>query len=298
MLDYASLSALAAVVREGSFERAARALSVTPSAVSQRIRLLEDRVGCALVIRGQPCTATEMGRRLCQHVDRVLILEQELQGALPALAPDGPVRVSLPIAVNADSLATWIVSAIAAYASESPVLMAVAVDDQDHTAEWLQRGKVLAAVTGSARAPVGCNSRPLGSMRYRAAASPSFMARHFNAGVGAGSLARAPNLAFNTKDELQSRWAHRLCHRHVELPSHGLPSPQAFVAATVAGMGWGLHPEALVAPYLNEGSLVELIPESPLDVPLYWQQARAASLLLDGLTRRVVAAAEAALIAA
>ncbi len=54
MLDYAALSALAAVVREGSFERAARALHVTPSAISQRIRLLEERVGCALVIRDQP----------------------------------------------------------------------------------------------------------------------------------------------------------------------------------------------------------------------------------------------------
>jgi LysR family transcriptional regulator (chromosome initiation inhibitor) len=78
MLDYAALSALAAVIREGSFERAARALNVTPSAISQRIRLLEERVGCAL--RDQPCRATETGRRLCQHVDRVRLLEQELQG--------------------------------------------------------------------------------------------------------------------------------------------------------------------------------------------------------------------------
>ena len=54
MLDYASLFALSTVVREGSFERAARALNVTPSAISQRIRLLEERVGCALVVRAQP----------------------------------------------------------------------------------------------------------------------------------------------------------------------------------------------------------------------------------------------------
>ncbi|HBO78766.1 MAG TPA: ArgP/LysG family DNA-binding transcriptional regulator, partial [Cupriavidus sp.] len=103
MLDYAALSALAVVIREGSFERAARALNVTPSAISQRIRLLEERVGCALVVRDQPCRATETGRRLCQHVDRVRLLEQELQGALPALAPEGVTRVALPVAVNADS---------------------------------------------------------------------------------------------------------------------------------------------------------------------------------------------------
>ena len=100
MLDYASLAALAAVIQEGSFERAARALHVTPSAISQRIRLLEERVGSALVVRGQPCRATDMGRRLCQHVDRVRLLEQELQDALPSLAAEGPVRVRLPVAVK------------------------------------------------------------------------------------------------------------------------------------------------------------------------------------------------------
>jgi LysR family transcriptional regulator (chromosome initiation inhibitor) len=296
MLDYASLVAMAAVVREGSFERAARALNVTPSAISQRIRLLEERIGCALVVRGQPCQATDMGRRLCQHVDRVRLLEQELQEALPVLSPEGPVRVPLPIAVNADSLATWFAPALARFAAEAPVLMEVAVDDQDHTAEWLRSGKVLAAVTSAARPPAGCNSRPLGSMRYVAAASPAFMARHFASGVGAGSLARAPSLVFNAKDELQMRWAHRLCHRHVELPRHALPSPHAFVTATLAGMGWGLHPLAMIAPGLEDGSLVELVPHAPLDVPLHWQHARSASTLLAELTRQIEAAARVALI--
>jgi LysR family transcriptional regulator (chromosome initiation inhibitor) len=296
MLDYASLAALAAIVREGSFERAARALNVTPSAISQRIRLLEDRVGCALVVRGQPCHATAMGRRLCQHVDRVRLLEQELHEALPTLAPEGVFRVPLPIAVNADCLATWFAPAVAAFAAEAPVLMEVAVDDQDHTADWLRSGIVLAAVTGSARPAVGCSSQPLGAMRYLAACSPSFMERHFSDGVGAGSLARAPSLVFNAKDELQTRWAHRLCHRHVELPHHTLPSTQAFVTATLAGMGWGLHPQSLIAPQLDDGSLVELVSGTALDVPLYWQHARASSALLDGLTRQVLAAGRCALI--
>jgi len=295
MLDYSSLSALAAVIREGSFDRAASALHVTPSAISQRIRLLEERVGCALVVRGQPCTATETGRRLCQHVDRVRLLEQELEGALPALAPEGVARVPLPVAVNADSLATWFAPAVAAFAAEAPVLMEIAVDDQDHTAEWLRSGAVLAAVTGTARPATGCNSQPLGVMRYVAAASPAFMARHFSRGVGARSLVVAPSLVFNRKDELQARWARRLCHRHVELPRHALPSSHAFVAAALASMGWGLHPQALIAPHLRDGSLVELVPDTPLDVPLHWQQARAASGLLDGLTRRIVAAARKAL---
>lgn len=291
MLDYAALSALAAVVREGSFERAARALFVTPSAVSQRIRSLEERVGCALVVRGQPCRATDTGRRLCQHVDRVRLLEHELQGTLPALAPAGLARVALPIAVNADSLATWFAPAVASFAADAPVLVELAVDDQDHTAEWLRSGAVLAAVTGTARPPAGFNSRPLGAMRYLAAASPAYVARHFATGVGAGSLARAPSLVFNTKDDLQARWVRRLCHRDVELPRHAVPSAHAFVAAALDGMGWGLHPLALIATHLRKGALVELVPESALNVPLFWQHARAASSLIDGLSREVVAAA-------
>ncbi|MES2717621.1 MAG: LysR family transcriptional regulator ArgP [Pseudomonadota bacterium] len=296
MLDYAALSALAAVLREGSFERAALALHVTPSAVSQRIRLLEERAGCALVVRAQPCRATEAGRRLCQHVDRVRLLEQELHGVLPALAPQGAARVALPVAVNADSLATWFAPALAGFAADAPVLVDLAVDDQDHTAAWLASGTVLAAVTGSARPAAGCNSLPLGAMRYTAAASPAFVARHFAAGVGAGSLALAPSLVFSTKDDLQARWVRRLCHRHVDLPRHTLPSPQAFVTAGLAGMGWGLQPQALIAGHLADGSLVELLPGATLDVPLYWQHARAASALLDGLGRVVLAAARQALL--
>jgi LysR family transcriptional regulator (chromosome initiation inhibitor) len=296
MLDYDALGALAAVIREGSFDRAARALHVTPSAVSQRVRQLEERMGCALVIRGQPCRPTDTGRRLCQHVDHVRLMEQELQQAMPALAAEGEARVTLAVAVNADSLATWLAPALATFAARAPVLMEVSVDDQDHTAQWLRSGTVVAAVTGTARPATGCNSLALGAMRYVAATSPAFMARHFAEGVGAASLALAPSLLFNTKDELQDRWVRRLCHRHVELPRHTLPSSQAFVTATLAGMGWGMLPLALAQPHLREGSLVELVPDTPLDVPLYWQQARAASHLLEGLTREVVAAARQALL--
>lgn len=295
MLDYAALSALASVVREGSFDRAARALHVTPSAVSQRVRQLEERVGCALVVRGQPCRPTEAGRRLCQHVDRVRSLEHELHDALPALTPQLDARVVLPLAVNADSLATWFVPALARFAVQAPVLVEVSVDDQDHTGDWLRQGVVLAAVTSAARPVAGCNSLPLGSMRYVAAASPAFVERHFAEGVGAGSLARAPALVFNAKDELQARWARRHCHRHVDLPRHLLPSSQAFVSAALAGMGWGMQPLALIAPHLQDGSLVPLVPDSALDVPLHWQHARAATGQLRGLGQAVMATARSAL---
>ncbi|WP_398497823.1 LysR family transcriptional regulator ArgP [Variovorax sp.] len=284
MLDYAALNALATVVREGSFERAARALNVTPSAVSQRVKLLEERIGGALLVRGQPCVATEAGLQLCRHVERVGMLEHELRDALPVLgAGEAGERVTVRVAVNADSLATWFVSAAATFSQQHGALLDLTVDDQDHTAERLRSGAVLAAVTALAQPVAGCNSEALGTMHYVAAASPAFVQSHFAKGVGARTLAQAPSLVFDRKDALQARWVRRICHREVETPRHWLPSPQAFVEAARAGMGWGMHPLSMVAQALRDGSLVELVPGSRLPVPLYWQQARAAPRLLARL---------------
>ncbi|KIQ16132.1 LysR family transcriptional regulator [Variovorax paradoxus] len=294
MLDYAALNALAAVVREGSFERAARALNVTPSAVSQRVKLLEERTGGALLVRSQPCVATEAGLQLCRHVERVGMLEHELRDALPALGMGGEAneRVTVRVAVNADSLATWFMAAAAAFAvQEDTALLDLTVDDQDHTAERLRSGAVLAAVTALAQPVAGCNSEALGTMHYVAAASPEFVARHFAKGVGARTLASAPSLVFDRKDRLQARWVRRICHRNVETPRHWIPSPNAFVEAASAGMGWGMHPAGMVADAIREGTLVALVPESTLPVPLYWQQARAAPQLLKRLGAAVRAAA-------
>lgn len=296
MLDYAALHALAAVVREGSFERAARALHVTPSAVSQRIKQLEERTGGALLVRGQPCVATQAGLQLCRHVERVGMLEHELRETLPALGMGsgeaGSERVTVRVAVNADSLATWFVAAAAAFATqEQAALLDLTVDDQDHTAERLRSGAVLAAVTALAQPVAGCNSEALGTMHYVAAASPAFVRAHFAKGVGARALADAPSLVFDRKDRLQARWVRRICHRNVETPRHWIPSSNAFVEAACAGMGWGMHPASMVADAIREGKLVELVPGSTLPVSLYWQQARAAPRLLERLGAAVRAAA-------
>lgn len=298
MLDPALVAAVAAVVREGSFERAARALSVTPSAVSQRVKLLEERLGTVLVVRGAPCTPTETGARLCRHAELTSLLEAELRRDLPALAgedlPDAG-RPTLRVAVNADSLGTWFIAAMAAFADRADALLDVAIDDQDHTAEWLRRGRVLAAVTSLAAPVPGCRSRRLGALRYVAVASPAFVRRWFAHGVTPEALARAPSLLFNRKDRLQEQWVRRQLRRDVDLPSHWLPSTQAFVDAALAGVGWGLNPLSLVQPHLKAGRLIELVTDRPLDVPLFWQSARLPVPMLAQLTDAVTQAAAEAL---
>jgi LysR family transcriptional regulator, chromosome initiation inhibitor len=297
MLDYASLSAVAAVVREGSFERAARALNVTPSAVSQRVKQLEERLGSVLIVRGQPCTATATGRLLCSHIEQVGMLEHELRGALPKLtqANTDSGRVTLRVAVNADSLGTWFIGAMAEFLGTEAALLDVALDDQEHTVEWLRSGEVLAAVTAHAQPVQGCNSVTLGRLNYVAVTSPAFMQRYFPDGVTATSLANAPGLTFNRKDRLQSQWIRKVCRRDVDIPTHWFPSTQAFIDASVAGIGWGMNPASLVKEHLRAGTLVELVPGRTLSVPLYWQHTRLQVPMLSRLTHAVLSAARNAL---
>ncbi|HEY0275684.1 MAG TPA: ArgP/LysG family DNA-binding transcriptional regulator [Paenirhodobacter sp.] len=206
MIDYPAARAVALIVQTGSFEAAAKALNITPSAVSQRVRQLEDRLGTVLIRRGTPCIATEQGARICRHMEQVGLLEGDLLDYLPGLSDPSSARVTLNIAVNADSLGSWFLAAAAAYTRHAAPLLNIIIDDQDHTADWLRRGQVVAAVTAHDTPVQGCRLRSLGRLRYYATASPDYMRRHFPQGVTPTALAHAPALRFNQKDGLQQDW--------------------------------------------------------------------------------------------
>jgi len=291
MIDPAHLETLAAVLRTGSFDAAASALNVTPSAVSQRIRALEDRMGTALLIRSLPVEPTEAGRRLARHADDMQLLEQSLRRDLGQ--DSGTDRPTIRIAVNADSLATWFLPALSA---QDEMIFDIVIDDQDHSDALLLRGEVAAAITSRAEPVPGAVLYNLGALRYLATASPEFRGRWFADGLTPQSLARAPALTFNAKDRLQRDWAARLIGRRVAMPSHVIGSSHAFVDAALLGLGWGMNPEALVKAHIAAGRLVALAPDLPLDVVLYWQVSRLTEKALAPLTRAVRAAAKTALL--
>jgi LysR family transcriptional regulator (chromosome initiation inhibitor) len=290
MLDYTALAALAAVLRHGSFDAAAQALSVTPSAISQRIKGLEDRYGCPLIVRGAPCIGTATGKRLARHAEDVGLLEVALSQETQILN-NGPRRVR--IAVNADSLATWLVAALA---QVEGLLFDIEIDDQDHAANWLKRGEVAAAISSHAGTVTGCDTYALGSMRYRAVASPSFIEKYFPQSVTAASLRHAPAMIYDAKDRLQDNWVEAYLHTKIALPHHRLPSTQAFVDGAIAGLGWGLNPEILLKDALASKHVQELLPDTPLDTPLFWQISRTVKSPLAPLTRAIRTAAKAQLI--
>lgn len=296
MLDYKLLAALAAVVEQAGFERAAQVLGLSQSAVSQRIKLLEARVGQPVLVRALPPVPTEIGRRLLNHVQQVRLLERDIQAQVPGLDEGGPPE-RLRIALNADSLATWWAQAVGGFCTAQGLLLELVVEDQDVGLKRMRAGEVAACVCGSERPVAGARALLLGSMRYRALASPGFIARHFPRGVTAAELAQAPAIVFGPDDLLQHRY---LAALGVEggFTYHLCPSSEGFVRLAEAGLGWGLMPELQVQAELAAGRLCELLPDRPLDVPLYWHHWRSGGELLSALTQHLQRHAADGLVAA
>ncbi len=269
-LDPAALDCLAALVDEGSFERAARRLAVTQSAVSQRLRALEGQLGRPLVVRARPLRLTEPGKVLLRYARQLQALRTDLAQELDAEAALGQDR--LPIAVNADSLATWVLPALDGLVQAGAPLELL-VDDQDFTHGWLREGEVLGCVSTVAEASRGCRASLLGVMRYGAVASPAFVAGKLPQGLNRGHLAQLPFLIFNRKDDMQHQWVSKAFGvRAPRLRQVFVPSSEAFVQAASMGWGLGMAPLIQVRRQLHDGSLVRVMPECTLDVALYWHQ--------------------------
>ncbi|WP_436735904.1 LysR family transcriptional regulator ArgP [Streptomyces sp. BBFR102] len=285
---------LLAVVDEGTFDAAAGALHVTPSAVSQRIKALEQRTGRVLLMRTKPARPTESGQAVVRYARQLAALEREVRADLGTADDGSPAR--LPIAVNADSLATWFLPALIRVPQELPVCFELHREDEAHTATLLREGRVMAAVTSSTEPVAGCTVRPLGLARYLPSAQPEFAARRLASGPLEESLPEAPVVVFDRRDELQDAFVRELTGgaRGASGVRHYVPTPEGFCDAVAAGLGWGLVPEQQALPRYRSGALVRFAPERRLDVPLHWQQWK---LDVPALALVAEAVAEAAAVA-
>jgi LysR family transcriptional regulator (chromosome initiation inhibitor) len=271
-LDTAALDCLAALADDGSFERAAQSLSITQSAVSQRLRTLEAQVGQLLVVRSRPLRLTEPGKVLLRFARQMQAMREDVGREL-GVGPSPGER--LTIAVNADSLATWVLPALDPLVHEGLSLELV-VDDQDFTHDWLRQGAVLGCVSTVSEALRGCRAVPLGVMRYLAVASPGFIEAQWGGradGLDRGTFGQVPFLVFNRKDDMQRQWVARAFGvRGPRLRERFVPSSEAYVRAALMGWGVGVAPEIQVRPLVAAGSLVPLRPEITLAVKLFWHQ--------------------------
>lgn len=269
MLDYTQLETLDRVVALQSFERAAQALHVTQSAISQRIRALEDHVGQPVLIRGVPLRPSPKGETLLRHFRQVEALEREAF-ADPELTQTS-AWTSIPIALNNDSLYYWFLDALLPFLSEQRVTLKLLLDDEGVTDEALREGRAFAAISSRASAPPGCHSLPLGALRYKAVANPRFYAKHFKTGVNAQSLLKAPFVAFDEKDSLHGEYLQRYFKIKVaNQPFFLIPSARGFLTLTQNALAYGLIPDIDADPLLKQKALVEVTPGKDMVRPLYW----------------------------
>jgi LysR family transcriptional regulator, chromosome initiation inhibitor len=292
-IDPRRSEAFMAAVDGGSLEAAATQLRITPSAVSQRIAALEQDMGAPLLVRTRPCRPTAPGMRLLQFLRRRALLEDEFVAELDADA--GPVRVAL--AVNNDTLATWLLPALAPALIEERLLVEFVLDNQGHTFSLLERGQAVACVSGEAAPMRGCSVSPLGLMRYRMVAAPAFAQRWFPQGLQREAARRAPVMVFDRKDTLQTQFL----LQHLGLPDgaypfHYVPSSEAFAQSIRLGLGYGMLPQEQCAAMLAAGELVDLAPALHMDVPLYWHAWRIQPARLERMGAALLKAARAALL--
>lgn len=283
--DLPQLQALAAVVDAGSFEAAAQRLHLTPSAVSQRIKALEQAAGQVVVLRGRPAGVTPAGRaylRLAREVDALVAQAEAAAG--------GDATTTVPIAVNADSLDTWVLPALTTL--PDTIAFDLRREDQADTATLLRDGTVMAAITSEAMPVQGCRVTALGTMRYRPAATADFVDRWFEIGVDERALEQAPVVVFDRRDRLQDDYLARKGARPMA-PRHHVPASRSFLDAVLLGLGWGMLPDLQLIDPLAEGRLVLLDEPHHVDVELYWQQWTLRTDVLDAVAAAVAAGAAA-----
>lgn len=288
-LDPKHTEAFQAVIQTGSFEQAALFLHLTPPAISQRVRALESILGTPLVVRSRPCRATEVGQRLLQYLRRATLLEADL---LAELSEDMRAPQVVAIALNSDSLGTWFFPALAEVLRREQVLLDLTVEDQDHTYTLLESGLAIGCISTETTAMRGCMAEPLGNMRYRLACTPQFRRQYFPQGLTREALRRAAVVAYTRKDTLQSSFL----LEHFGLPEgaypcHYIPGCEAHFAGIRHGLGYGMVPEALLGDALARGEVIDLAPEHPQDIALYWHTWQVQSPRMEFLSRKIIEAA-------
>ncbi|GAB2496323.1 LysR family transcriptional regulator ArgP [Nocardiopsis aegyptia] len=288
------LRTLTTLVDEGTFDAAARRLHVTASAVSQRIRTMEQSAGKVLVQRTNPVVPTAAGDVVLRLARQVLLLDEDAAAELRRGDGDGD-RVAVPLAVNADSLSTWFLEALAELPDDLGAVYEIHREDEEHTTSLLRSGTVMAAVTSTPEAVQGCVVEGLGTMRYLAVCSPRFADAHMGGRADMARLDRVPVVNFDRKDDLQNAFVRSVTGREPQAPRHYIPASSDFAKTILLGFGWGMVPEEQCLDEIERGALISLAPERPVDVRLYWQRWNLRSPLLDGLTSGLRAAAAARL---
>ncbi|MFA0216055.1 LysR family transcriptional regulator ArgP [Vibrio cyclitrophicus] len=286
-LDYKWIEALDAVVKQRSFERAAEQLYISQSAVSQRIKQLEKWIAQPALVRENPPRPTPAGKKLLGLYRRVRLLEHELVPEL--MNEEGSQPLSISIATNADSLATWLLPALSDVMTSRQVELNLAIHGESRTIEKIKSGEVAGAISLESQAIPGCSADYLGRMDYVCVSSPDFHERYFSEGVNYVTLSKAPAVSYDQYDDLHKKFL----HDHFNVPrdsviNHTVGSSEAFVRLALSGVAYCLIPRLQIIEELESGALIDITPGFLLSYRIYWHHWQLENGVLKEISKAIL----------
>ncbi|KMV28530.1 hypothetical protein AB733_23245 [Photobacterium swingsii] len=293
MLDHREMETLIAIVDGQSFDSAARHLNISPGAVSQRIKSLENRVGSSVLIRSTPPKTTAAGEQVLSYARRMFLLQNEMSLALKNHLYSG--ELSLSIAVNHDSLSCWFIDVVSCFSDHPHLSFDIHTSNTVTTQALLKTGDVIAAITSNGNQIAGCKTRYLGRLEYIPVCSQSFYQSHFCAGIDKQALMTAPIAIFDREDDLAERFVAGYGVNVEQVKTHYIPSSHVLLDTVKKGIGWTMIPKLLIDDQLLKSELVVMDNQS-LFVELYWNTWEQVSEVISQVEKQVIAVSKTKLI--
>lgn len=249
------------VAELGSFSAVAQQAGVARSAVTRQIAALEAHLGGKLMSRStRRLSLTPAGAAYLEKCRVILNLVEAAESDLAAEhhAPRGHIRASLPHAFGLARLGQVLLD----FAARNPGV-SLEVDYSDRSVNLIEEGIDLSIRVTRRLAP-GDVARRLGSCRMKVVASPDYLSRHGRPGTPADlvnheflgySLVPGSALPFTVDGRTQN------------YPVRGrltASSGEWLTDAAVRGMGLTCHPDFIVDPYIERGSVVQVLEEFPM----------------------------------
>ncbi|MCK2184773.1 LysR family transcriptional regulator [Halomonas getboli] len=256
------LAVFVTVGREGNFTRAAAHLGVSPSAVSQTVRGLEERLGVRLLTRTtRSVTRTEAGDKLLREIAPLL---DEIDAHVTAVAelrerPSGTVRITADEFATRHILWPRLLPLLETY-PELTVELTTDYGLTDIAAERFDAGVRLGGIIDADMIAV-----PIGPpMRMVTVAAPAYRERHGTPPTPEALTAhRCINLRLPTHSGLYA-WEFGSGEQESRVRVSGpliMNSVVQILDACLAGAGLAQLPDGLVAPHLARGELEEVLAE-------------------------------------
>ena len=283
MLEYRQLEALGAVIEHGGFDKAADALGLTQSAVTQRVKHLETHFGKPLLVRSNPPVLTDAGLPLYAHFKKMRLLEEDLKMDMG----EGIAGTPLSLGVNASTLGSWFLPALGHIMKLTLVDLHVGEAKVVH--ELLQLGNLAGCISIRSKPSRGCSVRYLGKLVLRCIATKEFKQRHFPQGIGVKEMKSAPAILFHPESQMM-----RMYQKNVmgimpfDVPTHIVPSQHEYLQMISNGVAYGFLPEPLFHQFQADKGLIDLSPLAPVVIPQYWHRWGIESDLLGMVTRTIL----------